>query len=156
MGRALRPNSLVAQGLRGPVWFLWGNAHSDQPIRSANTLAALLRVGAQVAMQQPQGATAAAGSGGTPLENSLTAWQRRLPEAAPKTSVLSMLRAAPAAAASPTAASPATAAAASPAAASQRQQAPRSSTSTGSGKKRAAAGAPADGQRQLSAFFRPE
>ena len=150
----LRPDSLLAQGLRGPVWFLWGNAHSDQPIRSANTLAALLRVGAQAAMQQPQGATAAAGSRGTPLENSLTAWQRRLREAAPKTSVLSMLRAAPAAA-SPAAASPA-AAAASPAAASQRQQAPRSSTSTGSGKKRAAAGAPADGQRQLSAFFRPE
>ena len=151
----LRPASLLAQGCRGPVWFLWGNAHSDQPIRSANALAALLRVGAQAAMQQPQGATAAAGSGGTPLENSLTAWQRRLREAAPKTSVLSMLRAAPAAA-SPAAASPAAAAAASPAAASQRQQAPRSSTSTGSGKKRAAAGAPADGQRQLSAFFRPE
>ena len=152
----LRPASLRAQGLRGPVWFLWGNAHSDQPIRSANALAALLRVGAQVAMQQPQGATAAAGSGGTPLENSLTAWQRRLREAAPKTSVLSMLRAAPAAAASPAAASPAAAAAAASPAAAQRHQAPRSSTSTGSGKKRAAAGAPADGQRQLSAFFRPE
>ena len=55
----LRPASLLAQGCRGPVWFLWGNAHSDQPIRSANTLAGLLCADAQAATPQPQGATAA-------------------------------------------------------------------------------------------------
>ena len=56
----LRPDLAPRAGLRGPVWFLWGNAHSDQPIRSANALAALLRADAQAAMPQPQGATAAA------------------------------------------------------------------------------------------------
>ena len=94
--RLRRPR--CSRGLRGPVWFLWGNAHSDQPTlatrwRRCCAPTRRRRRRSRRARRRRQRRHAARGS--------LAAWQRRLREAAPKTSVLSMLRAAPAAASPP-------------------------------------------------------
>ena len=74
----LRPSDLLSQGLRGPVYFMWGNEWQDQPIKSAQSLAERLSAEAHDTRWQ---------------ENALTAWQRRLREHAPKSSLLGMLRA---------------------------------------------------------------
>ena len=94
----LRPSDLLSQGLRGPVYFLWGNSWQDQPIKSAQSLAERLSAEAQAAPRSTVCDDAAGGllSHGTRWqENALTAWQRRLREHAPKSSLLGMLRAVP-------------------------------------------------------------
>jgi uncharacterized protein YecE (DUF72 family) len=155
----LRPSSLLRQGCRGPVFFLWGTAHSDQPVAVGEAESAR-----GVLPKDGEGA------GATPLENGISAWQRRQREAAPpKSSLLSMWSKQSVAAATPALApTPAPAAAAattSPADASLCEPFPHTftgpsvGTSGGSSgsvvKKRKAVDAPRGeaGQRQLSAFW---